>query len=164
MCGWFEMRADISATDLELRRRFMRRGGAVTALLASGLWAIPTARASELSMQFDGLSVEETLKAWGGVRADEPDIVLTLPEVSENGAFVSVAVSSFLADTREIAIVVEKNPDPLVVRFLIPPGTEPFVSTRIKVAESGPVHAVVKAGGKLSFCTRNNQVVVGGCA
>jgi len=160
------MRAEFTptTTDVEFRRHIMCRGGAVAALLASGLWAFPSARAAEVSMQFDGLSVEETLKAWGGVRADEPDIVLTVPEVSDNGAFVSVAVSSFLADTREIAIVVEKNPDPLVVRFLIPAGTEPFVSTRIKVAESGPVYAVVRAGGTLSFCARNNQVVVGGCA
>jgi sulfur-oxidizing protein SoxY len=64
---------------------------------------------------------------------------------------------------QEIFVVVEANPNPLCVRFTIPEGTEPFVSTRIKMAESSRIYAVVRADGKLYAAARATNVTVGGC-
>jgi len=60
--------------------------------------------------------------------------------------------------------VVDGNPQPLAVRFTIPEGTEPFVATRIRMAQSGTVYAAVRADTGLYATARAVQVIVGGCA
>ncbi len=59
--------------------------------------------------------------------------------------------------------MVESNPYPLVVRFMMSEGTDPFISTRIKMAQSGSVYAVVKAGNQLYYVSKDTKVTVGGC-
>ena len=107
--------------------------------------------------------MDEALKALGGIPAVESQIVFTLPELVENGAVVPVSVESKLRGTSEIFIVVEANPNPMAARFTIPEGTEPFVATRIKVAQTCSVFALVRAEGKLYSASRLTKVTIGGC-
>lgn len=88
---------------------------------------------------------------------------ITVPASVEDGAVVPVSVESSLARTQEIAILVDKNPIALAARFRIPEGTEAFVSTRIKVAESGPIRALVTASGRLYTASAQTQITMGGC-
>ena len=74
-----------------------------------------------------------------------------------------VAVTSTLPNTEQIAILVDKNPNALAASFNIPAGTEAFVSTRVKMGQTSNVHAVVKAGGKWYFATKEIKVTLGGC-
>lgn len=107
--------------------------------------------------------MQEVLQALGGTPSANPGIELSLPDFTENGALVPVSVTSKLPGTEEIAIVVESNPFPLVVRFAMSPDTEPSISTRVRLAQSGSVLAVVKAEGKLYSAVGQTKVTVGGC-
>lgn len=91
------------------------------------------------------------------------DIVITAPDIAENGAAVSVGIASKIPNTQNIYIVVEKNATALVAAFNIPPGTEPRVDTRIKMAESAPVYAVVRANNQFFVASRDVKVTMGGC-
>lgn len=150
------MRADCPT----LPRRVLLRGGAVAAwaLLGRGV-----ASADDEATAFAATSMREALAALGGIPAVGDQIVLDVPEAAENGALVPVSVASNLPHTQEMFIVVESNPNPVVVRFTVPEGTEPFVATRIKMAESGNVYALVRSEGRLYAACRRTDVTVGGC-
>ena len=64
---------------------------------------------------------------------------------------------------RSISILAAKNPIPLIATFKLEPGTKGFVATKIKMAESGEVVAVVKAGDSLISARKHIKVTAGGC-
>jgi sulfur-oxidizing protein SoxY len=150
-------------TILHTRRQILARSSAFSALLGCGLFAHQRARAAQLEWAFDANSLDEALEAMGSVQMHSQQITLAVADVVDNGAFAPVSVSCSLPNTQEISIVVESNPNPLVVHFRIPAGTEPYVSTRVKMAGSGRVYAVVKADGKVYSTFRETKVTVGGC-
>ena len=88
---------------------------------------------------------------------------LTAPDIAENGAVVPVGVVSTLAGVEAIAILVEKNPNPLAASFMLPAGTEPSVQTRVKMGQTSDVYALVKAGGKFFIAKKEIKVTLGGC-
>ena len=145
------------------RRDLLKRAGVFAALAAGGLLTAREARAAEDALVFGAASMREALDALGSVPTSGAQIVLTVPELAENGAVVPVTVESLLPGTHDIFIVVEANPNPMVVRFTIPQGTDAWVSTRIKMAESSIVYAIVRADGQLSSACRDTRVTVGGC-
>jgi sulfur-oxidizing protein SoxY len=144
------------------RRDILKQGGLLALLVGCGMLTLEQAFAAE-APGFDAKTLEEALLALGGVPADSKDILLTSPDIAENGAVVPVAVASKLPNTQEIYILVEKNPNPLAAGFTIPDGTEPYVSTRTKMGQSSNVYAVVKADGKLYSTFRETKVTLGGC-
>ena len=151
------------------RRTFLRSGGSaivLTALVAAG-WLKPgSARAQAWNKAaFDTHDLGEALKALGAVEpAQSTDIVFAqTPEIAENGAVVPIGVVSNIAKTQSIAILIEKNPNPLAAVFDIPPGTEPALSTRVKMAQTSKVYALVKADGKSYVATKEIKVTLGGC-
>jgi sulfur-oxidizing protein SoxY len=114
---------------------------------------------------FETKNLNDTVKAFGGMTATESkDITfVNAPDIAENGAVVPVGVSSKIPKTEMIAILVEKNPNSLSAAFMIPDGTEPTVSTRVKMGQTSNVHAVVKADGKFFYATKEIKVTLGGC-
>jgi sulfur-oxidizing protein SoxY len=145
------------------RREILKQGGVLAALLSCGLLTVEQARAALDSKVFQLKTMEETLKALGGQPTESKDIELTSPDIAENGAVVPVAVTSRIPKTEEIYILVEKNPSPLSAAFMLPEGTEPFVSTRTKMGETSNIFAVVKADGKLYSAVKETRVTLGGC-
>jgi len=105
------------------------------------------------------------MQALGSVDpAQSRDIVFfQTPEIAENGAVVPVGISSNLAKTEAIAILVEKNPNMLAAVFDIPPGTEPAITTRVKMAQTSNIYALVKADGKYYVASKEVKVTLGGC-
>jgi sulfur-oxidizing protein SoxY len=91
------------------------------------------------------------------------DISIKAPPIAENGAVVNIAVSTTLKNVDSISILVEKNASPLTSSFNLAPVTEPFIKTRVKVAKTSSVIAVVKSGGKLYSAGREVKVTIGGC-
>ncbi len=162
MCAWSAARTEAADAALPARRELVR-GGLCAALLAGGLFKPGAAAAADEALAFGATSMQEALSALGGIPAVGSEIVLTAPDAAENGAVVPVAVACSLPGVREMFIVIESNPNPLVVRFSIPEGTEPYIATRVKMAETGNVYAVVKAGGRLYAACKQTQVTVGGC-
>jgi len=91
------------------------------------------------------------------------DIQIIAPDRAENGAIVQVEVKSAIADTEAIAIFVEKNPTPLIANFIFSNGAEPYVVTRIKMAETSDIKIVVKAGERYFTAAKNVVVLENGC-
>lgn len=148
-----------------LHRRHLLGGGAAALLVGCGLLTPRAARAMPAVLTFDALSIPEALRSMGAVSAGPAELLLTVPEVAEDGTLVPLSVESRLPDTREIYVVVDVNPDPMAARFSVPAGTEPFVATRIKMAADGTVYAVVSdAQGRIHVTSRTMKVTVGGCS
>lgn len=91
------------------------------------------------------------------------DIEIIAPERAENGAVVPVEVRSNIANTEAIAILVEKNPTPLIANFMFSNGAEPYVATRIKMAETSEIKVIVKAGNQYFTQVKNVVVLENGC-
>ena len=152
----------------ESRRDLLQASGGATmmAMVAStGIFTSGNLHAAEWNKAaFDTKTLQDTVKAFGGATAAESkDIAITSPDIAENGAVVPVSVTSKLDRTESIAILVEKNPNALSAAFDIPGGTEPFVSTRVKMGQTSNVYALVKADGKYFFATKEIKVTLGGC-
>lgn len=150
------------------RRDFLRdmgQGGLVVALLSSGLITMPKAWAAQSDRAaFGAKSVEEAFAALGvGTPEMSDQIDLQAPEIAENGAVVPVSVTSAIAGTEAIAILVEKNPNALAAVATIPAGTEPYVSTRVKMQQTSNVIALVRSGGKFFMASKDVKVTLGGC-
>jgi sulfur-oxidizing protein SoxY len=98
-----------------------------------------------------------------GKPADCNDIVVTAPDIAENGAVVPVTAASNLPKTESIAFLIENNPSMLAASFLVPEGTLPIVTTRVKMARTSNVSVLVKADGKFYVATKEIKVTLGGC-
>lgn len=94
---------------------------------------------------------------------ESAQIVLDVPDVAEDGAAVPVSVSTTLAGAESITLLAEKNPTPLLAEFLIGERLEPSVTTRVKLAATGTVMAVVRAQGRVYSTRKTVKVTVGGC-
>lgn len=142
------------------RRGFMKLAGAFVALGMLPLKVLADfARPKEAMAATDLAGVFSSL----GSAQDSDQILLETPDIAENGAVVPVAVTSKIPGTSKIYVVVEKNPNPMAAAFMIPEETEAFVQTRIKVAQTCPIYAVVEANGKLYKASRETKVTLGGC-
>jgi sulfur-oxidizing protein SoxY len=90
-------------------------------------------------------------------------INLDAPEIAENGAVVPIAVTSTLPKVTGIAILVLENPNILAAAYKIPDGTEAAAASRLKMAKTSKVVAIVESDGKLFSATKEVKVTVGGC-
>ncbi len=144
-----------------------RRQVVSSALTLAGLTSLglmpSAAQAARNENAFNAKTVSDAIKALGATVIDSKDILITSPDIAENGAVVPVTVQSNLPKTEEIYILVEKNPNPMSAAFTIPEGTEASVQTRVKMGQSTNVHAIVKAGGKFYSAVKETKVTLGGC-
>jgi sulfur-oxidizing protein SoxY len=142
-------------------------GGTVVMALAASAGVLGSGQAAADDWNknaFEGKSLND-VKALGGAAATESkDVVFfNSPDIAENGAVVPVGVTSKIPRTESIAILVEKNPNALSANFTIPEGTEPSISTRVKMGQTSNVYALVKADGKYFYATKEIKVTLGGC-
>jgi sulfur-oxidizing protein SoxY len=91
-------------------------------------------------------------------------IDIEVPELIEDGRLVEVTVSSSIEGTEEIIILSEKNPLPLIARFVMGPRSVPTIKTRIKMGGTGNVVALVRGKGAFFSAKKQAQVTEGGCA
>jgi sulfur-oxidizing protein SoxY len=150
------------------RRSALRAGGGASLyalLAAAGMLRPDAALAADWNQKaFEAKNLKDAFDELGaGSRADSIGILMTAPEIAENGAVVPIGVTSKIPGTELIAILVAKNPTALAASFDIPVGTEPTVSTRIKMAETSEVHVLVKAQGKYYVTKKEIKVTIGGC-
>ena len=156
------------------RRKFLQVGassGAALLLVAAGLSprlvfaasANPLAPGDERK-PFEAMTLDDVVKQLGGEKAERStEIDLSAPEIAENGAVVPIEITSKLPGTKMIAIVSEKNPHALSAAFQIPADTEAFVSTRVKVAETSKVFALVQTDKGFFYTDHLVKVTLGGC-
>ena len=134
------------------RRDALRISTVVSLALAAGLFKPSDVFAQAQDWNkgaFDAKTLAEVIKAMGGSAAVlSKEITIVAPDIAENGAVVPVGVTTSLSNVQQIAILVEKNPNTLSANFTLPAGTEPTISTRVKMGQTSNVHALVKADGK----------------
>ena len=149
------------------RRHALKAGGSagvLALLLAVGIVKPGKVLAQAGASAFEVKTLPEALKALGAQNPAASDAIqIKAPEIAENGAVVPIAVESRLPGTQSIALLVEKNPQPLTASFDIPAGTEPNVSTRVKMGQSSDVYALVKADGKFYMAKKEIKITLGGC-
>jgi sulfur-oxidizing protein SoxY len=151
------------------RRQVLKAGSAVSllTLVAAAGWLKPGEAHAEgwNKGAFETHSLDETMKALGGsAPVPSNDIVFfSTPDIAENGAVVPVGITSKVPQTESIAILIEKNPNMLAAVFDIPPETDASLSTRIKMAQTSNVYALVKANGKYFVTSKEIKVTLGGC-
>ena len=151
------------------RRLILKGAGAVALIgLGNGLFGFDGALAAANDKYpddaFKQKSDADAIKSLYGKTAEASDKVkLDAPEIAENGAVVPIAVTTTLDGVTSISFFVSENPNALAASYVIPEGTLPSVSNRLKRQKTSNVIAIVEAGGKLYSATKEVKVTVGGC-
>ena len=146
------------------RRKAIKAGGGALAMLLAAGFIKPGDLYAQSADAFAMKSLAEALNALGAKSpAASGSIIIKAPVIAENGAVVPVAVESKLPGTESIAVLVEKNPTPLVASFGIPEGTAGIVSTRVKMGQTSDVYVLVKAEGKYYMAKQEIKITLGGC-
>ena len=95
--------------------------------------------------------------------AESDLIMIKAPDIAENGGVVPVTVSTELDKVKKISILVENNPNPLTSSFDINDQLNPYVSTRVKMAKTSNITAIVTTDNGYFRASRNIKVTIGGC-
>ena len=146
-----------------MKRRYFLQGLLLTtaallmapARLLAAIWNKPAFEATTLDGANQGLQISAAQVS--------SDIEIILPQKAENGAVVQIEVMSRIPNTESVLILAEKNPTPLIANFQFAQGTEPYVVTRIKLAETGDVQVIVKADKQYFTASRRIEVLENGC-
>jgi sulfur-oxidizing protein SoxY len=145
------------------RRRFFALSTGTAVLAFGGLKPIPSFA-----------SVDETQKMLssfaGGKQPQTGRIVLTAPEIAENGNTVpvTIAVESPMSDddyVESVMILAEGNPNPGVATFhFTPMSGSATATTRIRLAQTQNVVAVARMKDGTVYSDRKEvKVTIGGC-
>ncbi len=137
--------------------------GALSVAVAAGLLKPTRVLADWNQSAFNATQKDAALSAIGGEGAESSDkITVKAPDIAENGAVVPVEITANLPGLESIAILSEKNTNPLVGLYKMT-DTDGYLSTRIKMGATANVRAIVKAGGKTYTAAKEVKVTVGGC-
>ena len=152
-----------------IKRRIFLKGtlatGAVGMAVSTGLLTPRVSLAAWSKAAFEATDVNGAVNAlYGSSSMDKSDkIKIKAPDIAENGAVVPVSVTTSFDGVSSISLFADKNASPLTADFILGPGTEGYVSTRIKMGKTANVIAVVKAGDKLYSSSKEVKVTIGGC-
>lgn len=113
---------------------------------------------------FGAKSAGDALKNLGVADATPTkDLSVEVPQIAENGAVVPIEISSAIAGTTALIVVIDKNPFPLISRFDFKEGALPFVKVNVKMGETSDIRVLAEAAGKYYVTTREVKVTLGGC-
>jgi len=148
------------------RRHLLKAAGSaglVATAIAAGLLKPGQALADWNSAGFSATKPADALAAIGaGGAAETKDVQVKAPDIAENGAVVPVEVVTSLPGVESIAILGEKNVNPLIATYQLT-DFDGSLSTRMKLGQTANVRAVVKAGGKFYTAAKEVKVTIGGC-
>lgn len=154
---------------IDARRRILLKrslaAGAVGVAVGAGLLTPRALLAAWPEAAFGAKSIDEAVKDLLGTDTYEASdsVKIKAPDIAENGAVVPVTVESDAKDISSISIFAAGNQTPLVASFDLGEGALGFVSTRIKMAKTAEVIAIVKAGDKVMSAAKEVKVTIGGC-
>ena len=113
---------------------------------------------------FEATKLDEATKGLNvSTEISSKDIEIIAPDRAENGAVVQIEITSNIANTESITVLVEHNPTPLIGMFSFSNGALPFVITRIKMAEDSDLKVIVKADGQYFTTSKKVVVLENGC-
>lgn len=150
---------------MSIPRRTFIQGTVLNGLAA--LLLPPAVLAEWPKAAFESKTPEEAIKALfeASELTASDKIIVKAPDIAENGSVVPVEVdaSGLEAAIDSITVIVDKNPIPLVAQFNLTALSVPSISTRIKMAGTSDVTAIVKAGEQVFFAKKEVKVTIGGC-
>ncbi|MFK8026568.1 MAG: thiosulfate oxidation carrier protein SoxY [Gammaproteobacteria bacterium] len=77
---------------------------------------------------------------------------------------VPITVNTTIDNVNMISILVDNNPSPLTSSYDINPKIEAYVSTRVKMAKSSNIIALVSTSDNQHFtASKSIKVTIGGC-
>ena len=133
------------------RREFIRIASALSVALGAGILMPSAVLAKEWEGNLiDAKTVLEAVKILGG------------PEMVDSVYVVPVSMESRIPGTDFMALMIQKNPVPMSAVFLIPPGTEAMINTRIKMGATSTVYGIVRANGNFYVGSTMIKVRAGG--
>jgi sulfur-oxidizing protein SoxY len=145
---------------IPLRRSLLAAAGA----FAAGVLIPLRALAAWNKEAFQSKTAADALKGLGiAASTESKEILIEAPQIAENGAVVPIEITSQLPNTRSIALVVDKNPFPLVAKFDFAEGALPYVKVNVKLGESSFVRVFAEAGGRYYSAVKEVKVTIGGC-
>lgn len=140
---------------------------AASLMLASGLFGKLAYGSGPAAGQgaFETKSMADLVKALGyGAPVESQDVIITAPDIAENGAVVPLGASTTLAGVKQVMLLVEKNPSVLTALFNVSPEVEPSFKARVKMGQSSNVFAVVVTNdNKVLYAQKEVKVTLGGC-
>ena len=147
------------------RREVLSHSATVAGLLATAGLLPTQAQAAFNPAAIEAKTMADLMKVLGGsAPAESKDVVITGPDIAENGAVVPVGVSTTLPGAKRLLLLVEKNPSVLAAMFNVTDAVEPSFSTRVKMGQSSNVYAVAMMGdGSVKFAGKEVKVTLGGC-
>jgi sulfur-oxidizing protein SoxY len=153
-----------------MRRRSLLRAGLATGSLAVAakaglLWPVTVLASDWPADGFFAASVEDAMAIlFEGAPIEPSDHVqLHAKAIAENGASVPIAIRTDLPGPLLLTLFSVSNPTPAVGRFELAPQLGGQLDTRVKMADSGDLIAVVTADGRHFSARRHIQVAAGGC-
>ncbi|MDT8447856.1 MAG: thiosulfate oxidation carrier protein SoxY [bacterium] len=150
---------------MNLSRRMFAKGMLATTAMFAFASSLPKALLAAYNKEaFESNKMADAMKAYYGTAetTESDQIKITAPNIAENGAVVPISISSEIDGAESISIFVENNPTPLIGSFILL-GAKQNISTRIKMAKTSNLYAVVKAKGKLYATHQEIKVTIGGC-
>lgn len=150
------------------RREFVKTASGAAALgLAASAGLMPATASAQTAWNkaaFEAKSLADVVKALGGSSATESaEVVLSAPEIAENGNVVRIGAQSTATGVSWLGLVIEKNPSALAVGFDVIAGTEANMATNVKMGQSTNVYALAKVGDKFIYAMKEVKVTLGGC-
>lgn len=143
------------------RRKFIKALFAASALAMlplkafAAMWNMPAFQATKLQEAMAALQISNVTPS--------NDVQIIAPDKAENGAVVQIEITSRVPNTESIAIFVENNPTALIAHFVFSEGADGFVITRIKMAETSDVQAVIKSNNRYYSAKKRVEVLENGC-
>jgi len=154
---------------IDAKRRTLLKGSlgasAVGVAVGAGLLTPGAVLANWPKEAFAAKDTDAALNDLLGTDATESSdkVKIKAPDIAENGAVVPVTVESDVSGAKSISIMAAGNSTPLIASFELGEDAVPFVSTRIKMAETADVIAVVKTDDGLLSAAKPVKVTIGGC-
>ena len=153
---------------LSKRRTLLQAGmaaGTLAVAAGAGLLTPQRVMAAWPEQAFKAKKYPDALQALAGITepTSSDAVKVKAPDIAENGAVVSVTVTTDLPQVETISVFVPVNTFPLSASFEMSDATEGFITARIKMAKTSDVIAVVKANGKSYTAKKNVKVTLGGC-
>jgi sulfur-oxidizing protein SoxY len=154
---------------IDAKRRTLLKGSlgvsAIGVAVSAGLLTPGTVLANWPKAAFSATDTDSALNDLLGSASTETSdqVKIKAPDIAENGAVVPVTVESDADGATSIAIIASGNGTPLIASFDLGTDAVPFVSTRIKMAKTADVVAVVQTEGGLLSAAKPVKVTIGGC-
>jgi sulfur-oxidizing protein SoxY len=154
---------------IDAKRRLLLKSslgaGAVGVAVGAGLLAPRAVLADWPEAAFKATDTATALTDLLGSDATETSdaVKIKAPDIAENGAVVPVTVEGDIEGAKTISIIASGNGTPLIATFDLGENALPFVSTRIKMAKTADVVAVVQTDSGLLSNAKSVKVTIGGC-